>query len=125
MTYTDIYIRAAGTLEDVAVATAPLIGADWGELWNGEEYIKQWPAGVATVQLLSHTLDSEFDEEGIEFSKYQFCMSVVRGDSAVRIAFAQTLYEKLKALKVPMMLVDNIQTRLDVWEPDASGTRVA
>ena len=67
MTNTDIHINTTGTVEHLAEATAPLIGAGWEALWNGEEHIMVWLAGVARVVLVKFTFE---DDQGIEFSKH-------------------------------------------------------
>jgi len=116
MKETSVFIKTSGSVSEVADIVGSLIGASWREYRESDvNHHMSWHTGTAFVML---DKDSFVDDLGIPFSEYPFYVLV--DDSATdadRIAYARSIFEKLKAMNVPLMLVDDMEVKLDEWTP--------
>jgi hypothetical protein len=67
-----------------------------------------------TWRLYRHTLSSE---PGLDFERYQLALA---GDSDSATAEARRLFERLARLDVPVMLTENLETKLAEFHPKRS-----
>ena len=112
-----MFIRTDGDLDTVGILVAPLVGVDWVGYINGDG--ERSLAGTTDGAWLMLDKFAFEDTSEIAFWHYPFYLRVVRYEDAARIAIARGLFEKIKGLNVPLMLVDDLEIKLDEWNPPA------
>lgn len=114
MDCTSVFIRSGGTHEETAQAVARRMGwrieprEDREMSWTVPAYSKPW------VDIYEIHLEDDF---GIEFESYPLCVSVSTHDVETRRRLAREVFEAVRDLGYPAILVENVQALLDRFDP--------
>lgn len=114
MDSTAVFVGMIGGLRNVADAIAPVLQTQWHEVNDSSSHRMEADTPHYWVSLFKHEYS---DDRDMQFTKFPFELGVYTHNDAVRVAAAREMFERLKALNVPLMLVDAVQTKLDEWHP--------
>ncbi|GEM_PF-6839432 len=113
---TAVFIGMAGGLRKVGDTVAPVVGVELQEVRENGCHTMEAVLPDYDIVLFVHGYDDD-PSAGMMFTRHPFQLAVYTGDESLRISVARDIFEKLKTLGVPLMLVDAVQTKLDEWVP--------
>lgn len=109
----DIIVRRDGGISTFADDVSRALGLDFrptGSYVNDDGY---WAVAGGYGVGISH---ADYDEP---IDDYQFAIEVAANDETAEERVAREVFEKLKALDLPMMLFFNMDIELDRYDPPA------
>ncbi len=112
----DLFIDLHGEPDATAPSVAHAIGLPLRRITTDDgETFWAWSDGRCRVTFGDH----EFEDGDWTYSNYRYHLGVETNDDELRVGLARRLFESLKTLGAPMLLLDNFETQLDEWAPAA------
>ncbi len=113
MRESDVYLKTTASLNEVATLVRDELGLAiaYQEL-DGEPFFVGLDGNRRITLGPNEFLEPEYDP----IAEYSFELSVDGADDEARLAYARRLFERLRALRQPVLLVDNLVV-VDRYEP--------